>query len=109
MAFSSVSVVTSSLLLRTYVKPEIGKDGNVHEHGCASATSVFVDIFYKCIFDNPVLSIFRGKEPRHMPVEVESVSDDEERCLKQSSQMVPSQGEWMEPLSEVELSNMGIV
>ena len=109
MAFSSVSVVTSSLLLRTYVKPEIGEDGHVHERGCASATSGCVDMFYKCIFDNPVRSIFKGKEPRHMPVEVESVSDDEERYLKQASPMTPSKGQWMEPLSEVELSKMGIV
>lgn len=109
MAFSSVSVVTSSLLLRTYVKPEIGNDGQVNERGCSSATSGFIDIFYTCIFDNPIMSIFRGNEPKHMPVEVESVSDDEERYLRQASPMRPSQGQWMEPLSEVELSNMGIV
>jgi Cu+-exporting ATPase len=34
MAFSSVSVVTSSLLLRAYAKPIVRDDGSVHEQGC---------------------------------------------------------------------------
>ena len=37
MAFSSVSVVTSSLLLRTYTKPIINEDGSVHEQGCRAS------------------------------------------------------------------------
>ena len=36
MAFSSVSVVTSSLLLRAYSKPIINEDGTIHEQGLAS-------------------------------------------------------------------------
>jgi len=36
MAFSSVSVVTSSLLLRFYVKPVINEDGSIHEQGCCA-------------------------------------------------------------------------
>ena len=45
MAFSSVSVVASSLLLRTYVKPVIHDDGRIDEQGCASC--------HACLFGNP--------------------------------------------------------
>jgi Cu+-exporting ATPase len=34
MAFSSVSVVTSSLLLRAYAKPIVNEDGTIYEQGC---------------------------------------------------------------------------
>lgn len=37
MAFSSVSVVTSSLLLRAYSRPEIKEDGSLKTHGCLSS------------------------------------------------------------------------
>lgn len=53
MAFSSVSVVVSSLLLRTYVKPVINDDGNLDERGCASCATGFVESCYSCLFSNP--------------------------------------------------------
>lgn len=55
MAFSSVSVVSSSLLLRTYVKPVINEDGRLDERGCASCRTCFVG----CLFDNPLCHILR--------------------------------------------------
>ncbi len=60
MAFSSVSVVASSLLLRTYVKPVINDDGRLEERGCASCHSCFVG----CLFNNPLCHILRGKHKR---------------------------------------------
>ncbi len=42
MAFSSVSVVASSLLLRTYVKPIIEDDGRLDEKGCLSCSPAVV-------------------------------------------------------------------
>lgn len=39
MAFSSVSVVTSSLLLRMYAKPIINDDGSIDRSGCCSIFS----------------------------------------------------------------------
>ncbi len=46
MAFSSVSVVTSSLLLRTYAKPIINEDGSIDEQGCwATCTRLISAIF----------------------------------------------------------------
>jgi Cu+-exporting ATPase len=55
MAFSSVSVVVSSLLLRTYVKPEILEDGTLLERGCTSYCHCFgiVGKCYSCLFNNP--------------------------------------------------------
>ncbi|KAL7542743.1 hypothetical protein ACHAXR_012055 [Thalassiosira sp. AJA248-18] len=52
MAFSSVSVVVSSLLLRTYVKPVINDDGRLDERGCASCTTGIVESCYSCLFNN---------------------------------------------------------
>jgi Cu+-exporting ATPase len=54
MAFSSVSVVFSSLLLRTYIKPKIYDDGKLEEQGCASCTTGFIDKIYNCMFQNRV-------------------------------------------------------
>ena len=48
MAFSSVSVVTSSLLLRLYTKPIINEDGMIHEQGLAALCSC-CEYWYKCI------------------------------------------------------------
>ncbi|KAL3803371.1 hypothetical protein HJC23_009335 [Cyclotella cryptica] len=53
MAFSSVSVVMSSLLLRTYVKPDVLEDGTLVEHGCACRCSSVVERFLRCILKNP--------------------------------------------------------
>lgn len=53
MAFSSVSVVVSSLLLRTYVKPVINDDGQLHERGCASCATGVVESCFSCLFSNP--------------------------------------------------------
>ena len=50
MAFSSVSVVMSSLLLRTYVKPTIDEDGVMDERGCTRCTSYLIDRCYSCMF-----------------------------------------------------------
>jgi len=58
MAFSSVSVVVSSLLLRTYVKPEINEDGHLEERGCTSCATGFVGSCYNCLFDNPIRFLF---------------------------------------------------
>ena len=58
MAFSSVSVVVSSLLLRTYIKPEILEDGTLVERGCTSYCQCFgvIDRCYMCLFHNPFTS-----------------------------------------------------
>ena len=52
MAFSSVSVVVSSLLLRTYVKPVINDDGHVDERGFATNCGC-IDSCYSCLFNHP--------------------------------------------------------
>ncbi|KAL9185815.1 hypothetical protein ACHAXT_003592 [Thalassiosira profunda] len=57
MAFSSVSVVVSSLLLRTYAKPIINDDGRLDERGCASCATGCVDSCYSCLFQNPLILI----------------------------------------------------
>ena len=57
MAFSSVSVVLSSLLLRTYVKPVINDDGHLDERGCATSCGC-IDSCYSCLFNNPLRFIF---------------------------------------------------
>ncbi len=49
MAFSSVSVVTSSLMLRLYVKPVIHEDGTLDEQGCAGCSSGFIEKLYLCL------------------------------------------------------------
>ena len=49
MAFSSVSVVLSSLLLRTYVKPVINEDGTLEERGCASCSTGFIEKLFSFI------------------------------------------------------------
>ena len=58
MAFSSVSVVVSSLLLRTYIKPEILEDGTLVERGCTSYCQCcsVVDKFCTCLFHSPFTS-----------------------------------------------------
>uniref|UniRef100_A0A7S4RJM8 HMA domain-containing protein n=2 Tax=Ditylum brightwellii TaxID=49249 RepID=A0A7S4RJM8_9STRA len=49
MAFSSVSVVSSSLLLRTYSKPEIEEDGTLIQTNCfTTITKCLSGIFLKC-------------------------------------------------------------
>jgi len=58
MAFSSVSVVVSSLLLRTYVKPEINEDGHLEERGCTNCATGFVGSCYNFLFDNPIRFLF---------------------------------------------------
>jgi len=50
MAFSSVSVVMSSLLLRTYVKPTINDDGTMEERGCTRFTSGLLEKCFSCMF-----------------------------------------------------------
>lgn len=47
MAFSSVSVVTSSLLLKTYSKPVIHEDGSIQEYGCSSFPQNVPRMLYK--------------------------------------------------------------
>lgn len=59
MAFSSVSVVASSLLLRTYVKPVINEDGRLDERDCASCNAV------SCLFNNPLCHLF-GRNHRRL-------------------------------------------
>ncbi|KAL3826912.1 hypothetical protein ACHAXA_005992 [Cyclostephanos tholiformis] len=55
MAFSSVSVVASSLLLRTYVKPIIEDDGRLNERGCLSCCHTdFFHFCRTCLSNNPV-------------------------------------------------------
>jgi len=49
MAFSSVSVVTSSLMLRLYVKPIIHEDGTLDEQGCAGCSSGIIEKSYLCL------------------------------------------------------------
>eukprot|EP00579_Thalassiosira_antarctica_P015457 CAMPEP_0201944256 /NCGR_PEP_ID=MMETSP0903-20130614/52768_1 /ASSEMBLY_ACC=CAM_ASM_000552 /TAXON_ID=420261 /ORGANISM="Thalassiosira antarctica, Strain CCMP982" /LENGTH=1269 /DNA_ID=CAMNT_0048487199 /DNA_START=135 /DNA_END=3947 /DNA_ORIENTATION=+ len=58
MAFSSVSVVVSSLLLRMYVKPVINDDGRLDERGCASCATGLVESCYMCLFHNPLTFMF---------------------------------------------------
>lgn len=58
MAFSSVSVVASSLLLRTYVKPVINDDGRLDERGCASCNAV------SCLLNNPLCHLFERNHKR---------------------------------------------
>lgn len=60
MAFSSVSVVASSLLLRTYAKPVINDDGRLEERGCASCHACFVG----CLYNNPLCHFFGGNHRR---------------------------------------------
>eukprot|EP00957_Ditylum_brightwellii_P090053 6858257-Ditylum_brightwellii.AAC.1 len=49
MAFSSVSVVSSSLLLRTYSKPEIEEDGTLIQTNCFTTIAKCLSgIFLKC-------------------------------------------------------------
>lgn len=50
MAFSSVSVVMSSLLLRTYSKPTINDDGTMEERGCTRLTSGLLEKCFSCVF-----------------------------------------------------------
>jgi hypothetical protein len=64
MAFSSVSVVASSLLLRTYVKPTIGDDGRMDERGCLSCHTGVVNFCYACLFNNPIRFMFRRNHNR---------------------------------------------
>ena len=67
MAFSSVSVVTSSLLLRAYTKPIINEDGMIHEQGLAALC---------CCFErgcNYIKSVFSPNIRRGPPIGWESV------------------------------------
>ncbi|KAL7546324.1 hypothetical protein ACHAWF_009659 [Thalassiosira exigua] len=61
MAFSSVTVVASSLLLRAYVKPVINDDGHLEERGCARCSCGFIEFCYSCLFQNP-LRLFQGDQ-----------------------------------------------
>ena len=62
MAFSSVSVVVSSLLLRTYLKPEIHDDGQLEERGCTRCSSGFIESCYACLFNNPLRYIVQRSQ-----------------------------------------------
>jgi len=68
MAFSSVSVVMSSLLLRTYVKPTIDDDGGMEERGCTRCTSCLIDRCYSCLFN------LRGESGAHHDESLEMIS-----------------------------------
>jgi Cu+-exporting ATPase len=83
MAFSSVSVVVSSLLLRTYVKPDILEDGTLVERGCTSFCHCFgAGKYFDCLSRNPFTFIMRrnrnytyqGDFEDEVLSEVESVS-----------------------------------
>jgi len=80
MAFSSVSVVASSLLLRTYVKPVINDDGRLDERGCASCFSGCIDSLYSCLFNNPLRLIFS----HHRSYDISS-NDEELEIVEQRS------------------------
>jgi len=80
MAFSSVSVVASSLLLRTYVKPVINDDGRLDERGCASCASGCIDSLYSCLFNNPLRYVFT----HHRSYDISS-NDEELEIVEQRS------------------------
>lgn len=60
MAFSSVSVVTSSLLLNFYTKPVIHEDGSIHDERCCSLLSSGIRGKFSALF-----SFFSRKERLH--------------------------------------------
>merc|ERR1711957_775378 len=78
MAFSSVSVVASSLLLRTYVKPVIGDDGRLDEQGCSSFTTGFVETCYSCLFHNHLMYVFYGRHGQNNDKYGRSLADESE-------------------------------
>jgi len=65
MAFSSVSVVTSSLLLRTYVKPVISEDGRLEKQGCRCSMAGFVGMCYSCFCCNPLMHMLPGRHSQN--------------------------------------------
>lgn len=78
MAFSSVSVVASSLLLRTYVKPTIDDDGRIDERGCLSCHTGVVNSCYACLFNNPLRFMFRRNHNRRYGSPLEDDGDMDE-------------------------------
>ena len=81
MAFSSVSVVASSLLLRTYVKPVINDDGRLDERGCASCASGCIDTLYSCLFNNPLRYVFSNHRSYNLPIDDEELEIVEQRSI----------------------------
>jgi Cu+-exporting ATPase len=90
MAFSSVSVVASSLLLRTYVKPIIEDDGRLGERGCLSCCrrGIFRH-FRTCISNIPVRFTFgRNRSRRYSSPPEHGDGDEDEDELEFATQRI---------------------